>query len=88
LYVEKPSLFLVRDETIKNKFNEYGRLCFNYVYKGYTFDDITKFVYDVVLNENDPLFSERRAFVNQYLVPVENQTASMTIFNSLISEVR
>jgi hypothetical protein len=58
------------------------------VYKGYTFDDITKFVYDVVLNENDPLFSERRAFVNQYLVPVENQTASMTIFNSLISEVR
>jgi hypothetical protein len=88
LYTGQPSIFLVRDETIKNKFNEYGKLSFDFVYKAHDLDDILRFINDTVLNGNDPLLVNRMNFVNQYLIPPNNQTAGLTIFNSLISEIR
>ena len=88
LYTGKPSLFLVRDETIENKFNEYGKLSFNFVYKANNFNDILNFIDNTVLNKKDPLLIPRINFVNQYLIPPNNQTAGLTIFNSLISEIR
>ena len=88
LYTGKPSLFLLRDNTIINKFNEYGQIAFNQMYKAYNDSDIISFINITVLKGQDPLLESRRAFVNKYLVPPNNQTAAKNIYYDLVKEVR
>jgi hypothetical protein len=88
LYTGKPSLFLIRNETIKTKFNEYGTLIFNLLYKSFNHRDIINFINQTVLKKEDPLLNERLNFINEYLRPPNNQTASQNIFNDIINHIK
>jgi len=87
-YTGKPSLFLIRDDTIINKFNEYGRMTFDLVYKASNHNDILDFINITVLNKNDPLSKERQAFIDKYLTPPNNQTATENIYCDLAKETK
>ena len=54
-------------EQLKNGFLEIGQQCINQHYHAYTQEDITKFICDVVIKENDPMADERKNFVRQKL---------------------
>jgi hypothetical protein len=86
-YTGKPSLFMVRDATISGKFNEYGAMAFNLMYKSQNTTDILNFINDTVLNGYDPLLKERAIFVDKYLKPPNNQSATFNIFNNIIREI-
>lgn len=84
----KPSLFLIRDDTIINKFNEYGRIAFDLMYKASNHDDILGFINKIVLGEDDPLSKDRWAFINKFFVYPNKQTAAKNIYCDLVKETR
>ena len=87
LFVNKPCLFLVKDETIKYKFNEYGSKAFSLMYQAKESEDIIYFINNVLLGANDLLSKERESFVNSVLLPPNGMTASQNIYNDLIKEL-
>lgn len=84
----KPSLFLVRDETIVNKFNEYGRMAFDIIYKAANHAEVLDFINSTVLAGNDSLLVQRQAFIEKYFTPLNNQSAAKNIYDDLVKETQ
>ncbi len=82
-YTGKPALFMVRNNTIEKKFNEFGKLAFAQMYKSHSNADVKNFIENTVINGSDPMFNERQEFIRQFLVPKNNKTASENIFNNI-----
>lgn len=84
----KPSLFTVKDETIKYKFNEYGMLCYDMLYKTKSLkNDIIDFIKNVVINEKDCMKEARLNFIESYLKPPNSKTATQNIYDYLLKEI-
>lgn len=86
-FLNKPSLFIIRDESIFNKFNEFGEMAFDLLYKAFKKEDICDFIQRIVLNGEDPLLNKRLLFKEEYLVPPNNQTAGLNIYQYLLKEL-
>jgi len=84
----KPGLFLVRDDTIIQKFNEYGRKVFDLMYKANNHNEVLDFINRIVLAKSDPLSKARQAFIKKYLTPPNNQTAAKNIYSDLLKEIK
>lgn len=87
LITGKPSLFMVRDESIMEYWNEFGKNALAVHYKSKNQKQIIDFIENVVLAENDLMKEERDAFVNKILLPKNNMTASENIMNYLESQI-
>jgi hypothetical protein len=49
--------------------------------------DITKFIDDVVLNNNDYKKESRFEFISRYLVPPNNKSASENIYHTVLKDI-
>jgi len=79
---KKPSLFTVRDDTIRLKFNEFGQICYELFYKTTIIEeDIVSFIENVVILKKDTMKDERMRFIQKYLMPPHNKSASENIYN-------
>ncbi len=87
-FTHKPSLFMIRDKSIYSKFNEFGEIAFNFMYKSHNQNELINFVEHIVINKNDTLSKERENFVNTYLKPPNNKSANQNIFDSIVNEVK
>lgn len=87
-YTLKPSLFLVRDETIPRKFNEFGVMALDAAYKARTPEEIATFINDVVLLGRDPKQGDRQRFFEQQLTPPNGRSATENILDDLVSSIR
>jgi CDP-glycerol glycerophosphotransferase (TagB/SpsB family) len=87
LFTEKPILFTIRDQSVANKFNEYGKMAFDKIDKADTLNDIGTYINEVILNGKDPMLETRKIFVREYLLPPNNSSASQNILNYLIREL-
>lgn len=85
LYSGKPGLFL---NIPTQKFNEYGEIIKNAWYQadGSDFNEIEKFIDNVVITDEDPLKSFREDIFNKYLKN-DGVTASEKIFNYIKSSI-
>ena len=86
MFTEKPLIFTIRDNTIKNKFNEFGEKVFENIYKAFNDNDLTMFIDDVI-EEIDPKVDDRKIFMSEYLLPPNNKTATENIIESINSEI-
>jgi hypothetical protein len=87
LYTRKPSLFIVRDDSIPEKFNEFGKIAFKLVYKSYNQAETIRFIDEVVIKNDDSLFMDRNDFLNTYLVFNNKMSSSEFIFHDIIKEI-
>ena len=85
-YTNKPGLFMVRDETIQKKFNEFGEMAFDLLYKAYKKEDIAIFINEIVLKGHDPKIEERTIFKENYLIPPKNLSSGFNIYQYLLKE--
>jgi len=83
LYLNKPHAFLINDDYVAKKFNEYGQLVFELMYKGSTISEIESFIEDVIILGNDKLAINRSCFTKKYLLSSAKRLASDIIFNQL-----
>jgi hypothetical protein len=83
LYTQKPVLFQIRDEKVKDEFNSFGQLCFEKHYHAYTIEETETFIREIVINGNDPKAEEREQFYKQYLYPKDGVMPSDKIYTML-----
>ena len=87
LITGKPSLFMVRDESVMNYWNAFGEKTLAVHYQSRNKKQVVDFIENVVLKENDSMKEERNAFVKNTLLPKNNLTASENILNYLESQI-
>jgi len=87
LYTGKPVMFLFENDNIVDKFNEVGKLAFKSLYHGKSFEDVDKFINNVILNGMDTRYSDRIKIYNSIIKPPNNITASENIVNYLESVI-
>ena len=83
LYTQKPVLFQIRDNKVKDEFNSFGQLCLEQHYLAYSIEETEQFIKEVVIAGKDPKKAEREKFYTQYLYPADGIMPSEKIFNIL-----
>lgn len=83
LYLDKPTLYTLRDDHVTDRFNEFGRLAFQVHQHAYNTTAILQFLDDTVLGENDIKTEERKTFYKNYLIPPNHSTASANIISEI-----
>jgi CDP-glycerol glycerophosphotransferase (TagB/SpsB family) len=87
LITGKPSLFMVRDESIMEYWNTFGEKALAVHYQSRNKKQVIDFIENIVLNENDSMKEERNNFVQNNLIPKNNQTASENILKYLEGQI-
>ena len=87
LYFDKPILFTMRDDEVKERFNSFGRMVFNYLYTAKNNVEVKNFIQDTVIGQNDFLRTERNQFLNDTILPKNGKTASENIYYELKREL-
>lgn len=87
-FMKKPVLFLIKPEQEKarrNNLNKFGQMAFDLHDKGFSKDDIEKFILKTIAGD-DKLKLERESFYNNYLLPPYGNSASENIINAILGE--
>jgi CDP-glycerol glycerophosphotransferase (TagB/SpsB family) len=84
LTLNKPSLFLFRDEQIEDRLNDFGKMSLQELYHGKNKDEIVYFIENVVLNGIDEKEKHRKQFIREFLLPPNNLSASENIYNEFV----
>ncbi|MDD2563406.1 MAG: CDP-glycerol glycerophosphotransferase family protein [Salinivirgaceae bacterium] len=87
-YTGKPSLFMVRDDTVLSKFNEFGDIALKLSYLARNENDIHHFIDNAIKNNKDSLAVEREEFVKNILMPKNGKKASENILNDLLKIIQ
>jgi hypothetical protein len=83
IVTQKPSLFTIRDHSIYSKFNEFGILNFNMLYKTSQLKVDTINYIENIINGIDTMKNDRIDFIDKYLTPPNNKTACENIYENL-----
>ncbi len=83
LTTQKPVLFLIRNEKVKEDTNKIGLNAFEKMYLGRHKKDIFHFIEAIILHKKDAMQEARTTFFNTYLKPPHNQSASQNIYEYL-----
>ena len=87
-YTGKPVMFLTKNkEELFQNLCEFGKLALNMHYFGSTPSEIENFIIEVVVGENDSMYSQRKHFFEKFLLPPHNLTANQNILNSILSYI-
>ena len=84
LYAQKPVLFQIRDEKVKDEFNTFGQMCLDQHYLAYSIEETEKFIREVVIEGKDPKKESREQFYKQYLYPKDGVMPSQKIYDILV----
>lgn len=85
MYMDKPVMYLIRDDNHMDNMIPYAKEAFNLHYKGRCVSDIESFVSDVI-NGYDPLKEQRSSFKKKYLIPPNGRSACDNIILSILGE--
>lgn len=83
LYMDKPVMYLLRDEHHEDNMIPYAKEAFALLYKGRTQKDIESFILDVI-NDVDPNKEKRIEFKEKNLLPPNGRTACENIMDSIL----
>ena len=75
----KPSLFLMNDPDVTERFNSFGIDVFNELYHGQSMADVYRYIEDVVIGGTDPMQPYRIEFVKSNLIGSDKYCASERI---------
>ncbi|MBO4281806.1 MAG: CDP-glycerol glycerophosphotransferase family protein [Bacteroidales bacterium] len=83
LFVNKPVMYLVKDEEFASCFCPFGLMSFQKHYIGRSEADVTHFMEEVLIQGKDVMAEERRRFFEEYLAPREGKLPSERIIQLL-----
>ncbi|MCV9930885.1 CDP-glycerol glycerophosphotransferase family protein [Flavobacterium sp. LS1R47] len=87
LITGKPSLFMIRDESVMDYWNTFGEKAIGAHYQSRNKEQVIDFIENVVLNENDCMKEQRNNFVQNNLITENKQTASQNILEYLENQI-
>ena len=83
LYINKPVLYLVRDEHHADVLNDFARKAYDLHYRASQPNHIEEFIQQVI-DGLDPLKDDRTAFYNDYLIPPHGKSACENITDAIL----
>lgn len=84
--VDKPSLFVVRnEEEILNDMNDFGKKAFYSQTLAYSVDDIEPFIKQII-NDKDPNEEKRKEFLNRDIFGIDDIGASQHIIDKILGK--
>ncbi len=83
LFSHNPVMYLLRNNDVLEKSNEFSRDCINLHYIGTSDSDINNFIENVVLGGDDFMRQKRESFLSQELLPKDNLLPSNKILTLL-----
>lgn len=83
LYFDKPILFTMTDDSVKDRFNSFGKMVFDYLYTAKTKEKVNLFLENQVFKGNDSLREIRNIFLKKEVLPKNKKTASENILTEL-----
>lgn len=83
LITGKPSLFMIRNESVMKEWSEFGEKAIAVHYQSRNKEQLINFIENVILNENDVMKEIRNDFVQNNLIQKNTLTASQNIMNYL-----
>ena len=83
IFTQKPVMFLVRNDKVREKLSPFGEKMFDAHYHAHCAEDIDKFLSDTILNGNDPKSAERNDVFEKYLQPIDGMMPSERIIYEL-----
>lgn len=86
LYVRKPVMRLMNDDNMEEMLNGFAKKCFEVYYRGFSKDDIDRFINNII-NNNDPLKDARDRHFNEYLQPINQKLPSENILNDIVDSI-
>ncbi|KUJ61886.1 CDP-glycerol--glycerophosphate glycerophosphotransferase [Flavobacteriaceae bacterium CRH] len=87
LVTGKPSLFMIRNESVMEHWNTFGEKAIAAHYQSRNKNQVIDFIENVILNENDWMKEERDNFLQSSLIPKNKPTASENILDYLESQI-
>ena len=87
LITGKPSLFMIRKESVMEQWSTFGEQAIQVHYQSRNQQQLVDFIENVVLQEQDTMMIARKAFVNAVLLNTNKQTASSRILEFLEKEL-
>jgi hypothetical protein len=87
LYFDKPILFTMKDDEIKERFNSFGKKVFDYLCTGKSNEDLNRFLQNQVIKENDLMKDKRNTFFKEEILPKNGKTASKNIYDQIKKEL-
>jgi UDP-N-acetylglucosamine 2-epimerase len=84
----KPCLYTLHDSNVNERLNDFGKMALNHHYTAKNEEEIIHFIEDVVISGKDTMKDIRNSFINQYLLPPHNKSASENIFNELVNSIK
>lgn len=88
LYTEKPMLYLMKSDKIKDNFNKVGNAVLDVLYKGFNKKDIINFIENIVLVGQDKMKPERKEVFEHIIKPPHNKLASENIYDYILKELQ
>lgn len=85
MYMDKPVMYLLRDDRHSDNMIPYAREAFNLHYKGKSISDVERFLQDVIAG-NDPLKDDRADFKQKHLLPPNHRSACENIIHSILGD--
>lgn len=85
MYMDKPVMYLLRDEHHADNMIPYAKEAFDLHYKGRTHEDIESFILDVI-NNVDPLKEQRAVYKEKNLLPPNGKKACENIMDSILGK--
>ncbi|WP_374175443.1 CDP-glycerol glycerophosphotransferase family protein [Flavobacterium tructae] len=87
LVTGKPSLFMVRNESVMEHWNTFGEKAIAAHYQSRSKEQLIDFIENVILSGDDWMKKDRTDFVNNNLIPQNKLTASENIIKYLESQI-
>lgn len=79
----KPLLYTLNDKEVSSRMNSYGQMALSNHYVAQNKNEIRGFIIDVVLNGQDTMYKDRQIFIEKYLRPPNNKSASLNIYEEI-----
>lgn len=83
IVTNKPALYQLRNDSILNGFNDMGIKIVNCQYLGRNYEDVVRFIKNIVIDENDPLKTNRELLLKDCFLINKKQSASENIYNDI-----
>jgi len=87
LFFNKPILFTMKDDKVKERFNSFGKEVFNYLYTAKKKEDLEEFIEYQVFKGDDFMREERNNFLQKEVLPKNGKTASENIYHQIKKEL-
>ena len=87
-YSLKPVMYVIKDKKLyENTLSEFGKLALNAHYFGQNETDIIQFIDNKILGGNDVMYSKRKQFYDQYLLPPNGKSVTLNTIEDLLKSL-